>query len=430
MEFFVLPSLGDHAIQQALAAALISVASFTLAQLIARRLAPPLVARWPSSGPEQAEQGPPAICAIFRWIIALVLLAGASAFRFEELAAQLILAVATGFAAGFLVHRLARTAGTTASVAVPLGIMAFIGAMAGVLRGLEPLLEGLNAASLTVGSRRITLLGVLNGAVVTALLFVGTRIAIRLIGRSIDQAGALDRYQRVLIQKLVAVAFVVIAVLMGIDLLGIDLTALAVFSGAFGLAVGFGLQKTFGNLLSGLILLMDRSVKPGDVIVVGDTFGWVNKIGVRAVSVITRDGKEHLIPNELLMTERVENWSYSSRDVRIRMPLGVAYDSDLELAERLMIQAATECSRVLSTPSPNVWLRSFGERGVEYDVLVWISDPEQGVGNVQSDILGRIWRLFREHNITIPLPRRDIHIKSWPRGNDGDRTAESPLDLP
>ena len=119
------------------------------------------------------------------------------------------------------------------------------------------------------------------------------------------------------------------------------------------------------------------------------------------------------------MTERVENWSYSNRDVRIRIALGVAYDSDLELAERLMIQAATECSRVLTSPSPNVWLRSFGERGVEYDVLVWISDPEQGVGNVQSDILGRIWRLFREHRIRLPLPQRDIHIKSWPR-TDGD----------
>ncbi|KKC27267.1 mechanosensitive ion channel family protein [Sphingomonas sp. SRS2] len=419
MEFFVLPSLGDHAIQQAVAAALISVASFALAQLIARRLALPLVARWPSSESEHPEQGAPAVCSLIRWATSLLLLAGASAFQFEELAAQLILAVATGFAAGLLVHRLARTAGTSPSVAIPLGILAFIGAMAGVLRGLEPLLEGLNAASLTVGSRQITLLGVLNGAVVIALLFIGTRIAIRLIGRSIDQAGGLDRYQRVLIQKLVAVSFVVVAILMGIDLLGIDLTALAVFSGAFGLAVGFGLQKTFGNLLSGLILLMDRSVKPGDVIVVGDTFGWVNKIGVRAVSVITRDGKEHLIPNELLMTERVENWSYSSRDVRIRMPLAVAYDSDLDLAERLMIQAATECSRVLSTPSPNVWLRSFGERGVEYDVLVWISDPEQGVGNVQSDILRRIWRLFREHGIAIPLPQREIHIKSWPEPDGG-----------
>jgi hypothetical protein len=117
--------------------------------------------------------------------------------------------------------------------------------------------------------------------------------------------------------------------LRGIDLLGIDLTALTVFSGAFGLAVGFGLQKTFGNLIAGIILLMDRSVKPGDVIVVGDSFGHVTKIGVRAVSIVTRDGKEHLIPNENLMTQEVENWSYSSRDVRVHIPVGIAYDCDL-----------------------------------------------------------------------------------------------------
>lgn len=428
MEFFVLPSLGDHAIQQALLAGVIAVAAFAIGQLLASRLGPAIIARWPQQGPGGTGQGTPPLCAIIRSLVALVLLVAATALHLEELVAQLILAVATGIAAGLLVRRLARSAGATASVAILLGLFAFIGTVTGVLRGLEPLLEGLNAASLSVGARRITLLGVLNGALVIALLFVGTRLAIRLIGRSIDQAGGLDHYQRVLIQKLVAVTFVIVAVLMGIDLLGIDLTALAVFSGAFGLAVGFGLQKTFGNLLSGLILLMDRSVKPGDVIVVGDTFGWVNKIGVRAVSVITRDGKEHLIPNELLMTERVENWSYSNRDVRIRIPLGVGYDSDLEVAERLMIQAATESPRVLSAPAPNVWLRSFGERWVEYDILVWIQDPEQGVGNVQSDILGRIWRLFRDNGITIPPPRRDVHIKSLPeqwmtRGSDHDKPA-------
>lgn len=414
MEFLVLPRLGDHAIQQTLLAALIAAVSFAAGQMVAKALAPALLRRWrPEEENRDARPAPP-LRAIIRSGVALILLIAASALRIEELAAQLLLAAATGLAAGLLVHRLARSAELSAAIASLLGLLAFIGAMAGVLRGLEPLLEGLSAASLPIGSRRITLLGVLNGVVVIALLFVGTRLGIRLIGRSIEHAGGLDQYQRVLIQKLVAVTMVVVAALMGIDLLGIDLTALAVFSGAFGLAVGFGLQKTFGNLLSGLILLMDRSVKPGDVIVVGDTFGWVNKIGVRAVSVITRDGKEHLIPNELLMTERVENWSYSSRDVRIRIPLGVGYDSDLDVAEKLMIQAASESPRVLAAPSPNVWLRAFGERWVEYDILVWIQDPEQGVGNVQSDILGRIWRLFRENGIVIPPPRRDVHIKSVP----------------
>ncbi len=126
-----------------------------------------------------------------------------------------------------------------------------------------------------------------------------------------------------LAQKLAAVAILVAAFFIGIDLIGIDLTALAVFSGAFGLAVGFGLQKTFGNLIAGIILLMDRSIKPGDVIVVGESFGHVTKIGVRAVSIVTRDGKEHLIPNENLMTQEVENWSYSSRDVRLHIPVSV-----------------------------------------------------------------------------------------------------------
>jgi small-conductance mechanosensitive channel len=143
--------------------------------------------------------------------------------------------------------------------------------------------------------------------------------------------------------------------------------------------------------------------------VVGDSFGWVTKIGVRAVSVLTRDGKEHLIPNENLMTQEVENWSYSDRNVRVRIPVGIAFDSDLPLAQKLMLQAAQESPRVLANPKPNVWLTAFGESRVEHDILVWISDPEGGVGNVKSDVLGRVWQLFRDHGVTIPYPQRVIH---------------------
>ncbi|RYD92577.1 MAG: mechanosensitive ion channel [Sphingomonadales bacterium] len=411
MQFFVIPSLGDPAVQHALLAALIVASAFAIGQFVSRLLTSAILRRWPPATASGEQRGSP-IAAIIRLAVALVILVAATAVRPEAIAGQLILAIGTSTAVALLVHRLARYAGAAATIAALLGLIAFGGTMVGVLRGLEPVLEGLNAAGLSVGSRRVTLLGVLNGVIVIGLLFAGTRLAIRLSARSIDQAGGLDHYQRVLVQKLVAVVLVITAALMGIDLLGIDLTALAVFSGAFGLAVGFGLQKTFGNLLSGLILLMDRSVKPGDVIVVGDTFGWVKKIGVRAVSVITRDGKEHLIPNELLMTERVENWSYSSRDVRIRIPLTIAYDSDLERAETLMIQSATECDRVLKAPAPNVWLRNFGERGLEYDILVWISDPEQGVGNVQSDILRRVWFLFQKNQIIVPVPQRDVRMAS------------------
>src|SRR3546814_9938580 len=180
---------------------------------------------------------------------------------------------------------------------------------------------------------------------------------------SIARVRDFDPAQKLLAQKLAALAIIVVAFFIGIDIAGIDLTAFAVFSGAAGLAIGFGLQKTFGNLIAGIILLMDRSIKPGDVIVIGGSTGAVNKIGVRAVSIITRDGKEHLIPNETLMTQEVENWSYSDRNVRLRIPVGISYDSDLPLAQQLMLQAATESPRVLRSPQPNVWLSAFGEIG-------------------------------------------------------------------
>jgi small-conductance mechanosensitive channel len=240
------------------------------------------------------------------------------------------------------------------------------------------------------------------------------RLANRVVSHSIARSKALDPTQKLLGQKIAGIAIVVAAFFFSIDLLGIDLTAFAVFSGALGLAVGFGLQKTVGNLIAGIILLMDRSIKPGDVIVVGDSFGWVNKIGVRAVSVITRDGKEHLIPNENLMTQEVENWSYSDRNVRVRIPVSVAYDCDLRLAQQLMLQAATESPRVLKSPKPNVWLTNYGNDGVEHEILAWISDPESGVGNVKSDVLNRLWWLLKDAGISIPFAQRDVYVKSLP----------------
>jgi small-conductance mechanosensitive channel len=402
---------------------LVVAAAFAIGHVAALKAGPPLASWWRRRTDGSAEVLARSLCALIRAVIALLILIAARSLKFADPVSELIVATAIGVAAALLVYRLARIAGARGATASLLAAVALVAGTAGRLGGLEPLLAGLDAASLSVGTRRISLLGVLNAALVIAVLLVVTRLAIRLLGQSIERVSRLDSSQRVLFQKLAGVGVVVAAILIGIDLLGIDLTALAVFSGALGLAVGFGLQKTFGNLLAGLILLMDRSVKPGDVIVVADTFGWVNKIGVRAVSVITRDGKEHLIPNELLMTERVENWSFSSRDVRIRIPIGIAYDSDLTVAEKLMIEAATAATRVLARPAPNVWLRGFGERSVEYDILVWISDPEQGVGNVQSDILNRLWRLFKDNGIEIPFPQRDVHIRSMPDGWPGTNGA-------
>ena len=229
----------------------------------------------------------------------------------------------------------------------------------------------------------------------------------------------LDETQSLLAEKVLSIVVWTTAFFVGIDLLGIDLTALAVFSGAFGLAIGFGLQKTFGNLIAGIILLMDRSIKPGDVIAVADTagnetFGQIRKIGIRAVSVTTRDQREYLIPNENLMINQVENWSYSSKNVRMQVPVGVSYNCDLHVAERLMLEAAAACERVLKTPPPTVWMKEYGDSSVNFIIQCWIQDPEDGVGNVRSEVLKKLWWLFQESDIEIPFPQRDLNI----RGNE------------
>ena len=287
-------------------------------------------------------------------------------------------------------------------------------AAADIIARLEPALQSLDRLAIGLGSRSISLLDIVTAIALVVALYIATRFALRWSGRLIERSSRLDGSQRVLLQKFAGIGIVGVALLIGIDVLGIDLTALAVFSGALGLAIGFGLQKTFGNLLAGIILLMDKSIKPGDVIVIGDTFGWVNRIGIRAVSVLTRDAKEFLIPNEKLMTEQVENWSFSSRNVRIHIPVGVAYSADQKLAQSLMLQAARETPRVLSDPEPSVWMTAFGDNAVEYDILCWIVDAEQGIGNVRSAVLNRLWDLFKDNGVEIPFPQHDIHVKSWP----------------
>lgn len=279
------------------------------------------------------------------------------------------------------------------------------------LAGVERSLDGL-AASL--GGTRISLLDVFNFAFAAVVLYALVRLANRGAKAFIRHRTNLDVTQSLLAEKLAAIAIVVVAIFIAIDMVGIDTTALSIFSGTIGLGLGFGLQKIFSNLVSGIILLMDRSIKPGDVIVVGDAVGEVNRIGTRAVSVITRDGKEYLIPNELLMTERVENWNYSSRNVRIRMSVRVGYDSDFDLVERLLQETSRESPRVLNTPAPTVRITDLSDAGIKVELRIWISDPEDGLGNIQSEIYKRILAKFRENRIDMPNPAREVQITRLP----------------
>jgi small-conductance mechanosensitive channel len=391
------------------------VAALALGVLAGRWLGPPIEALWRRQLGHHAEGIGPRIPSVVRHGAAALLLSILQAAgQWPPLAAGLI-----GFFLGAAVARMAaqilRGLNLARWMAWSVALVLFVAIFSYSIGGLAPINAALDSIGFDLGSWRFSLLRVIIVLVTVICLLAAIRLVNRLVGHAIVSTSSFDPTQKLLAQKLAGIATIALAFFIGIDLLDISLTSLTVFSGALGLAGGFGLQKTVGNLIAGIILLLDRSIKPGDVIVVADKdVGWVNKIGVRAVSIITRDGKEHLIPNEDLMTKPVENWSYTDRDVRVRIPVTVAYDCDLPLAQELMLRAAAESPRVLDMPKSNVWLSKFGEIGIEHEILVWINDPESGVGSVRSDVLNRLWLLFRDNGIILPYPRRDVHLVGTP----------------
>jgi small-conductance mechanosensitive channel len=223
---------------------------------------------------------------------------------------------------------------------------------------------------------------------------------------------ALSPSLQVLFIKSLKIVLIGLAIIIAVTSVGIDLTALAVFGGAIGVGVGFGLQKVVSNLISGVILLVDKSIKPGDVIAVSGTYGWVTALGGRYVSVVTRDGVEHLIPNETLISERVENWTHTHSRTRLKVDVGVHYQSDLHQAMALCIEAARETNRVLADPEPKCLLVEFGDNSVNLQLRFWIADAHNGVQNVKSAVLLLIWDKFKEAGIEIPYPQRDLHLRS------------------
>jgi len=407
------------------AAAGIAAVAIGLAWLAGRWVGPPIADYWERKAGGQAEGLIGRVCALVRYLIlwpALVL--ALRVHPWPPTAAFLLGLIAAG-AAALAVRNVVRGVNMPRWVAWSLALFLFVAILADAVGGLAKVTGPLDLVAFTIGRRRLSLLALIQITIALLALYAAVKLVNRLIGQSLQHASGLDPTQRLLTQKLAALAVIAIAFFIGIDLAGIDLTALAVFSGALGLAVGFGLQKTFGNLIAGIILLMDRSIKPGDVISVGETFGQVNKIGVRAVSIVTRDGKEYLIPNELLMTQEVVNWSYSTRDVRISIPVSIDYHCDVKLAQKLMIAAADASPRVLATPKPNVWITKLGENGIDHEIRIWILDPEAGIGPVRSEILSRVLELFQENGIAIPSPQRDVFVKQWPEGGPSV-SAESP----
>jgi small-conductance mechanosensitive channel len=291
---------------------------------------------------------------------------------------------------------------------------------------VDETIAALDGFALLAGDVKISALTVIKGLLSLGLLLWAATMLSRVMERRIAFLPNLTPSIQVLFAKLLKTVLIVIAIVAALSIVGIDLTAFAVFSGAVGVGIGFGLQKVVSNLFSGIILLVDKSVKPGDVIQVGDTYGWINTLGARYASVVTRDGYEYLIPNEDIITQQVINWSFSNNAVRLKIPIGISYKSDVRQAIALCLDAAAVVERVLDEPKSVCLLKGFGDSSVDLELRISINDPQNGVSNVKSQVLLGVWDLFKEHEIGIPFPQRDIHIVS--RSGE-DESASNPTDL-
>ena len=274
----------------------------------------------------------------------------------------------------------------------------------------------LENASFTLGSVHISLLSIVKSAILLTVLIWAAILASQFIANSISEYEDISPSVQVLLTKMTKIVLLSLAVLISLGAVGIDFTALAVFSGALGIGIGLGLQRIVANFLSGIILLLDKSIKPGDVIeietVSGSTYGWVQHLGARYTAVRTRDGTETLIPNETFIEAPVTNWTHTNKAVRRKLPIGVSYDTDVEKAIELCLDSVTDVPRVLQVPKPVCLLKGFGDSSVDLELRFWINDPEGGVANVSSLVYLEVWKRFQEHKIEIPFPQRDLNIRS------------------
>jgi len=277
---------------------------------------------------------------------------------------------------------------------------------------LPDVIQALDDLAINFGESRLSLLSIIE--LLTAVIFfvVMANWLTQLIEKQARRSPHINPSMRVMLTKISKFSLYGLAILFALKAVGIDLTAFAVFSGAIGVGIGFGLQKIFSNFISGFILLFDRSIRPGDVISIGNRFGWVQSLNARYVVVKDRDGVETLIPNENLITSEVINWSYSDRAIRQRIPVQISYENDPEIAMQILLDATIDKPRVLKSPEPAARLIGFGDNGIDLELRIWINDPESGVANVVSDVNLSIWKSFKENNISIPFPQRDVRIVS------------------
>jgi small-conductance mechanosensitive channel len=279
------------------------------------------------------------------------------------------------------------------------------------LNALDEIVAFLDRLAIEFGETRISALSVISALVILGVLFAGARLLSRMFTTNVRKNRDISPSMQELTTKGMQILLYGLAFYVGAQAIGLDLTGLAFLYGIIGVGLGFGLQTVVSNLVSGVIILLDKSIKPGDVISLGDTFGWINTLSARYVSVVTRDGLEYLIPNEDLIANQVVNWTHSNQLVRLDIYFGTAYDDDPHLVRALAIKAASGVKRVLVQPNaPVCHIVGFGDSSVDYILRFWISDPTAGLTNVRGNVYLALWDVFKENGISIPFPQREVRM--------------------
>jgi small-conductance mechanosensitive channel len=307
---------------------------------------------------------------------------------------------------GAFLQRVLRAFAVIAWIAVALHIMGLLG----------DVIDALDAVGLTVGKnkQRITPLLALQAVGALALTLTLAMWLSRITETRLMAAQTVEMSTRIVLTKLVRVSTLFLAVLIALPMVGIDITALSIFSGALGVGLGFGLQKIASNYVSGFIVLLDRSVRIGDIVTVDGRRGEVKAIETRYTVIKGADGVESIIPNEKLITDSVNHHTYSDPKVSVVVEVSVSYESDVEKACALLVECARRQARVIHEPAAMAWVKQLADSGVDLSLTVWICDPGLGEANLRSALLLDILRTFKQHGIEIPYPRRDVRLIATP----------------
>ena len=321
-----------------------------------------------------------------------------------------LLSVAANLAFAWLIIRLVTSVIRNPFMVRLVSLSAWLVAALSILGLLEPTIEALDSVSIVLGGLRLTPLLLIKLGVLLIVALWLTNIASNFVESRITRSGDLTPSLQVLLIKMIRLGLMVFAVAVVLGAVGINLSALAIFSGAAGVGIGFGLQKIVANFISGVILLVDKSVKPGDLVTIGDSTGRINEMKTRYISVAAGDGREFLIPNEDLVTQKVVNWTYSDKNTLVKVNFGTNYDADPRLVCRLAVEVAVAAPRAIKSKPPNCILVEFAEAGMKFSLTFWISDPD-GMDNVKSDAMLSLWDAFKREGIQVPYPVREIRVR-------------------